>query len=179
MPACNLHRMQHSPFHIVGLNEYLTHAQFSPGSKQWWEIRWNPKVLFRQLYHVRPFMDAKASELFFLHWAHRIWRHFLHFTVIILPYEYKCRFPDGDRVIWIVQKLEFQKTFFSPWTILNRDLERIFTFLWALSHENIFHELVYSADCLCVLLRSKLRCWWSICFSRVSFVLFYLSVYYT
>lgn len=152
--------------------------QFSPGSKQWWEIRWKPKVLFRQLYHACPFMDAKASELFFLHWAHRIWRHFLHFTLIILTYEHRCRFPDGDIVIRIVQKLEFKKTFLFPWTTLNRDLEKILPFLWARSQENIFHELVYSADCLCALLRSKLRCWWNISFSCVSFVLFYLSVYY-
>ena len=68
-------------------------------------------------------------------------------------------------------------TFFPPWTILKRDLEKIFPFLWALSQENIFHELVYSADCLCVLLRSKLRCWWSISFSCVS--LFYFAFLFT
>ena len=120
--------------------------------------------------HALLWMQRHQNCFFF--WAHRIWRHFLHFTVIILIYEHKCRFLDGDIVIWIVQKLEFKKTFFSPWTILNRDLKKIFPFLWAPSQENIFHELVYSADCLCVLLRSKLRCWRNI---LAVFLLFYFT----
>ena len=77
----------------------------------------------------------------------------------------------------LYKNLNSKWLFFPPWTILKRDLEKIFPFLWALSQENIFHELVYSADCLCVLLRSKLRCWWSISFSCVS--LFYFAFLFT
>lgn len=119
-----------------------------------------------------PFIDSEAYVLFFLPWAHRVWRHFLYFTEIFLTYEYKHKFLDSDTLaeLWLNSTRLFSPNCIEQGPWIDFPFSMIFK-----PREHLLS--VYSADCFCVLLRSKLRYWLSVSFSFLSFVLFFLFAY--